>query len=462
MADILLVVGIAGVAALAVFMLVLIYRIRKEAGPSQKEMDALYNQFNLLIKRKAKYLSMLEVLDDAKKYGKISTQQYADQANRLKKKIDSVDKEIDNVVSRLALPYYKNILKQESAVEGKKLNYLITLQEDKKKLQAKVLELEKTLDALRRKLKVTEEAKEELEDINQNMEEEHKEKMLEMESRIDQASKKIAALQKELESLKQEKKTLEDKLLEVSKREKEYKKKAWVHEKELEKTGKTKEELEKMASEVASEERELEEKFEKAKQRMDEYYHKLLLLQTALERYSDYIETNEARTIQDVKASVQPKNKKVLEIAEIITSEIPEYSPDRDLLKACRMAYERITERIASVPGIGVTFWMKIEDMLEKKIADYEDKAILLCSVLEALGADARVLILQMSDGTNIPVVELKHAAKVYWLDPNHKHDFDKYSATSREEIMKVFKAEDTSPVSILYEFNDQEYKQKE
>ncbi len=460
--DPFVVLGLAALAALGAFVAAIVYKARKTSGPTVKEIESLYAEFDRLIKRKAKYLSMLEVLDDAKKYGRISTSQYAEQAGRIKKKVQETDKKIDEVISRLALPYYKKILKQETAVEGKKLNYLLVLQEDKKKLQQKVLELEKTLDALRRKLKITEEARDELEEEVRSLEEKHKNSMLEMESRLDAASKKIAALQNELEALRKEKEEIERKLVEVSEKEKEYKKRAWAAEKQLEARGAKEEEVSRVVEKYSAEEEELKKSLEKAKKRMEEYYHKILLLQTIIDRYADKIETEEARTIQQVKESVQPKNKKVLEVCEIITSEIPEYDPKRDLLKACQLAYERVSERIASVKGPGITFWMTIDEILDKRIADYEDKAILLCSVLRALGADASVLILQMSDGANFPVVELRHGEKVYWLDPNHPHEFNKYSAGSREEVMKEFSAEGAKPVSVLYEFNDQEYKQKE
>ncbi len=204
------------------------------------------------------------------------------------------------------------------------------------------------------------------------------------------------------------------------------------------------------------EEKSLEEQLEECRQKMKQYYYKNLLFDLLIERYGDYIRTNEAKTIQDLKRMIQPEEEGIRNIANDIIRSIPDYNPEKDLEKTLNKAYEYVCENIQSVPSLGINFWMTVKEILKHKVSDYEDKAIFTCSLFRALGADASVLIVKMQGGTNRPLVLVRLKDSDLLCDPNHRHDFFKYKKPLPIAI-KEFEEEGRIE-KVLYEFNDEKY----
>jgi hypothetical protein len=193
-----------------------------------------------------------------------------------------------------------------------------------------------------------------------------------------------------------------------------------------------------------------EEELRKYKEKVDEYYHKIQLYQLLVSRYKDHIESNETKTVPDVKSLVQPTNSNITPIIQKIKAE------NKDFLKQYQAAYEFVDE-IHSVPFIGATLWLSIKEMLDNKVADYEDKAILLCSLLRGLGANAVVLVALMTDGSSRPLVLLNMKDKSILLDPNKKHDFIKFVG-KRSDLIRQFSVDGERIKRVQYEFNDKDY----
>jgi hypothetical protein len=174
------------------------------------------------------------------------------------------------------------------------------------------------------------------------------------------------------------------------------------------------------------------------------------LYETLIERYKDSIEANEAKSISALKASVQPAHERILPVIDKIRSEA---SSD---LKAYERA-KQFVDDIRSVPGLNVSFWLSINEMLEQKIADFEDKAILLCSMLKGLGAQARVVIVELADGTNRPLVLLETPGKIILLDANQEHFFYAWTGAPGDVFPK-YSYGGQAINRVLYEFNDTDY----
>jgi hypothetical protein len=192
------------------------------------------------------------------------------------------------------------------------------------------------------------------------------------------------------------------------------------------------------------------EDLKKYKEKVEEYYHRIQLYQLLVSRYKEQIDTNEVKTVQDVKSLVQPGNSNVTPITQRIKAETTEY------MRQYQSAFESIDE-VHSVPSIGTTFWLSVKEMLDNKVADYEDKAILLCSILRGLGASARVLVASLTDGSNRPLVMINLKDKTILLDPNKKHEFLKYVG-KRNDVIKQFAIDGKGIKRVLYEFNDKDY----
>jgi len=196
---------------------------------------------------------------------------------------------------------------------------------------------------------------------------------------------------------------------------------------------------------------------EKYKNKMMEYYHQLLLYSILVSRYKDHFDENETRTIPELKELIQPDNEHIKDIINKISKET---DPETHLLEACEKAVGEIGD-VHSAPGLDVPFWISIEEMLENNVADYEDKAILLCSILRKLGADSSVLIIELTDGSTRPLVIISLEDKVVLLDPNKGHSFYQYF-DSRPVVLDEYEFDGNKISRILYMFNDREYKSYE
>lgn len=212
------------------------------------------------------------------------------------------------------------------------------------------------------------------------------------------------------------------------------------------------------ASELEEELDEMEKKLDAMKTKQDEYFHQTELFKLLLSRYKDVIADKESKTVQDIKAMVQPRNQRVEDMADDIKKKFPKYDPRQNILRAAEIAYNRISGEIHSVPSPGIDFWLSISEILENKVSDYEDKAILLCSIFKALDGEASVLITELTDGSNRPLVLLRTGRNYLLCDPNRKHDFKKYIGP-RDGIIDDYTIDGNRVARLLFEFNDRDYK---
>jgi hypothetical protein len=206
------------------------------------------------------------------------------------------------------------------------------------------------------------------------------------------------------------------------------------------------------------EKRDLHDHIDSTKQKMDEYYNTTQLFHAMVDRYGEFIAKNEVKTVPDLKQMVQPNNSHVKDIVQDITKKFSDYNPKQHIRRAAELAYNRLDE-IKSVPTVGTDFWLSITEMLKYKVADYEDKAIFLCSLLRGLDGDATVLMASMSDGSHRPLVLLKTAKGHILFDPNKKHPANKYQGT-RNWLIKNYAVDGKQITRVLYEFNDRNYKE--
>lgn len=218
------------------------------------------------------------------------------------------------------------------------------------------------------------------------------------------------------------------------------------------------EELQKRIAELESKLAVLEkEDAARYKKKMEEYFNQIKIYRLLVSKYKDYIETSETKNVADLKKSVQPTNPAVLRAADNIKFDFENYMLEKDLLNACEKAH-KLVEKIPSSERLGITFWMTIDDIVENNVADYEDKAIFLCSLFRALGGQSRILIVELSDGSNRPLVLLELAEeKAILFDPNTEHDFYKYFGR-KDDLIAQYSCEDKIVSRVLYEFNDDEY----
>jgi hypothetical protein len=386
---------------LFIFLAILVAAIvfssfKARSTPRLENKEELYAKFAKLGDDKAKMKAKMAAVEETKNYGRISKAEYEYQILKIGKEIAIMDAEMDRILKKLAMPHYQIKLQQERSLETDKMSLLVKMQEETNAQKRRIEELEGALEDVTKRNEILEGENEELQQKLDNVESSYKDRVIRLEQELDRAKKAA--------------------------------------------TGGI----------VANPGMVDEEEVKKYKEKMEEYYHKILLYQLLVSRYKDHIEGNETKTVPDVKSLVQPTNSNIIPIVQKIKTD------NKDFMKQFQSAYEYVDE-IHSVPFIGATLWLSIKEMLDNKVADYEDKAILLCSILRALGANALVLVALMTDGSNRPIVLLNMKDKSIMLDPNTKHDFIKFVG-KRNELIRQFSVDGNRIKRIQYEFNDKDY----
>jgi len=216
-----------------------------------------------------------------------------------------------------------------------------------------------------------------------------------------------------------------------------------------------KEELKKEESQIKELNQEIEELKKQLKQQEQEHY-KNIILNLIIKKYSDYINEHEIKTIEDLKQAVQPQNQKIEELIKQFNSPTQTLKP----IEIAKKAYEFVVTEIKTIPSLGINFWMSIKEVLENKIADNEDKAILLCSLIKSTGLNSEIAIVELNEGSNKPFVLIKKPEEKYTLlDINFQHEFTKYEGTL-EELKNNYEENNQKISRFLYKFNDEKYEE--
>ena len=164
-------------------------------------------------------------------------------------------------------------------------------------------------------------------------------------------------------------------------------------------------------------------------------------------RYKDYIEKNESLYVADLPSLIVPGNPAVLNAARKISDSFPNYSYDKDFIEASRLALSYVKDNIETI-SIPIRFWQKPWETIANGAGDAFDKAVLLCSILIAIGGEStRIMMALERDGKDF-VVFTKYRDELFTLDEVR----GLLPAFSKQEIKSrlVKTGEDE-----IFEFND-------
>jgi hypothetical protein len=185
----------------------------------------------------------------------------------------------------------------------------------------------------------------------------------------------------------------------------------------------------------------------------------LRLYRLLLRKYSEHINEQEKRTIGDIKALV---NKEDLTVQSIILDLKPEnYSFEENFLQAAKACYDFVCKEIDFAKAdIDISFWLSPKDILENKVADDEDLAVLMCSLLFALGDEkAQVVIVELESLSTHAFVVTEFKDKFLLLDASQKEPFEKFLGR-KEKVLSDYSFEGSKIKRVLYRFNGQNYEQ--
>jgi len=191
---------------------------------------------------------------------------------------------------------------------------------------------------------------------------------------------------------------------------------------------------------------------EKGAQELEVYKKRAALYRKIIDRYRVLTETSEDKSVPELKELIKPQDAALLEIKNQILKEFANYDYEKNFLAAAQKAYEFVNNEIKTEP-LPLEFWLSPADIMELRVADEMDKAILLCSLLISLGNKDAKVIVEIKGDFRHAFVMFEFEGKSHLFDPAHKINL----SGEKESLLKqVLSKEEES--RVVYEFNDVEY----
>ena len=172
----------------------------------------------------------------------------------------------------------------------------------------------------------------------------------------------------------------------------------------------------------------------------------------AIMRYKDHIEENETLSVAELPKLLVPDNDDVVAVANKIKSTFLTYSYDDNFADAAKAAYDYVSKEITQI-SMPMQFWFTPDQVIKIGAGDTFDKAMLLCSLLIALGGVSTKIVVVAGDSERKLVVASEYKGKIIAIDiergigeyPNKEALYDALGVGKKEDI-------------TAYEFNDKMY----
>ncbi len=185
----------------------------------------------------------------------------------------------------------------------------------------------------------------------------------------------------------------------------------------------------------------------------------LRLCRFLLLKYSDLINESERRTIGEIKGLV---NSDDLTIQSILADLKPEnFSFEKDFLQAAEKIFDFVSSEINFVElDVNLNYWLSPKEIFSEKIADDEDTAIFLCSLLFGLGDEkAFVAVAELDNMQTHAFLITEFQNNFLILDPCQKHQFKKFFG-NRDNVLMDYSFKGAKIKQFLYKFNHSTYEQ--
>jgi hypothetical protein len=183
------------------------------------------------------------------------------------------------------------------------------------------------------------------------------------------------------------------------------------------------------------------------------------LYRLLLQKYSSVINEHEKRTIGEIKGLVNAED---LTVQSILSDLMPaEYSFERDYLDIASKVFEFVVGEIRYVdPELSLNYWLSPKEIFSEKVADDEDLAVFLCSLLLALGDEnAAIVICELDSLKTHAIVVTEFQGRFILLDPSQAHGFNDFSG-EKEEVLQKYNFGGAKIKRFLYKFNHSIYEQ--
>ncbi len=402
-----LTIGIVIGLVIALFIL-----FKKKRTPVPMTVDKLeaWKHLEELAKKKAELLAAKRTLKETLSENKIDEKTFVEEDTKLDSLIDSIEKEMQNTMFMIAKGMVPDFM-LDAKKEMVELEKAIKLFRDYKKIKEELEKVKSERDGLYVKIEDLEGEKKDI-TAKYNWLEENSNKT------IYKLQERLKELEKEVVNLRNENEFLKDEIGEA-----------------------TKPESEKLKN-LRKENKILRDGIERIKEKSKMLQKLVDIMSLIVSKYDRVIREREEKSVEELKKLVKPKSQVVKDLVKAYDNTMKAYNYVRDHIMEVEMPTH-------------VPFWMKLDDIVRVGAGDDHDRAILLCSMLRAMGEDAYVLIAETSLGEERAFVVLKKPDKFYLLDPIDGMKFDQFTGKTEKSAIKAYKTNKGRIMKPLYRISD-------
>ncbi len=189
-----------------------------------------------------------------------------------------------------------------------------------------------------------------------------------------------------------------------------------------------------------------------------------------IEKYAAMINEYEEKTVPELKSLINRNDPTVQILKKQFTAELleekmkrggsaPEFVFSEDFLFIADKLFSYCKALRHIHANLPVSFWLTMQEVVELRAADPFDRAILLCSLLRAFDAPARIIVLELENNIIHPVVATNFEARAYVLDASQQDSLlTTHSAATVQDALAGFQYEGNKYLKSAYEFSDEEY----
>ncbi|MFH0971029.1 MAG: hypothetical protein V1835_00530 [Candidatus Micrarchaeota archaeon] len=189
-----------------------------------------------------------------------------------------------------------------------------------------------------------------------------------------------------------------------------------------------------------------------------------------IEKYAVMINEYEEKTVPELKSLINRSDETIVALKRRFTDELledklkrggsaPEFVFTEDFLFVADKIFHYCQQLHHIHANLPVSFWLTMKEAVELQAADPFDRAILLCSLLRAFDAVAKIRVLECENNLIHPVVIAEFEGKSYVLDASQPDShFTSYSAPTVEGALESFQYDGNKYLKNAYEFSDEEY----
>ena len=187
--------------------------------------------------------------------------------------------------------------------------------------------------------------------------------------------------------------------------------------------------------------------------------NKLKLCKFLLQKYGDIINEREKRTIGEIKALVDGSDLSIQSLAQDFMGD--NYYFETNYEGALKEAYKFVVDEIGFVDAdLNLNYWMSPKEVLEQKVADDEDFAVFICSLMKALKDDkAEVIIAELDNLRTHAFVTTELGNKFLLLDPSQGKGFEEFLG-EKTEVLAKYSFNGNKIKTFLYKFSSDKYEQ--